>query len=93
MTAFFLAMINFPEAQRRAQAELDAVVGPTRLPGFADRDSLPYVNAVLKECLRWHSVLPLVIPHATTNDEEYNGYRIPAGSVLVPNSWYALWNM
>lgn len=87
MTAFFLAMVNFPEVQRRVQAELDAVVGQDRLPDFSDRDSLPYVNAVLKECIRWHSILPLGIPHATTHGEEYNGYWIPAGCVLVPNAW------
>ena len=90
MTAFFLAMIKFPDHQRRAQAELDAVVGPDRLPDFSDRDSLPYVNALLKECVRWHTVLPLAIPHAATNEQEFNGLRIPAGSVLVANVWYAV---
>ncbi|PIL23523.1 cytochrome P450 [Ganoderma sinense ZZ0214-1] len=87
MTAFFLAMIKFPDHQRRAQAELDAVVGPDRLPDFSDRDSLSYVNAMLKECVRWHTVLPLAIPHATTHGQEYNGLRIPAGSVLLANVW------
>ena len=90
MTAFFLAMIRFPDHQRRAQAELDAVVGPDRLPDFSDRDSLPYVNAVLKECVRWHTVLPLAIPHATAHEQEFNGLRIPAGSVLVANVWYVV---
>ncbi|TBU27012.1 CyP450 monooxygenase [Dichomitus squalens] len=87
MAAFFLALAKFPETQRRAQAELDAVVGQDRLPDFSDRDSLPYVNAILKECVRWHSILPLGLPHATTHEEIYDGYRIPAGSVLVPNAW------
>ncbi|KAF8871010.1 cytochrome P450 [Infundibulicybe gibba] len=40
--AFFLAMALYPEAQRKAQAELDSVVGNNRLPEFADRNSLPY---------------------------------------------------
>ena len=57
--AFFLAMVLFPEVQAKAQAELDAVVGSERLPSFSDRDSLPYINAVWKEVLRWHSVTPL----------------------------------
>lgn len=57
--AFFLAMVLFPEVQAKAQAELDAVVGSERLPCFDDRDRLPYVNAVWKEVLRWHSVTPL----------------------------------
>ncbi|KAI1788646.1 CyP450 monooxygenase [Ganoderma leucocontextum] len=87
MSAFFLAMIRFPDQQRRAQAELDAVVGPDRFPDFSDRDLLPYVNALLKECVRWHTILPLAIPHVTTHDEEFNGFLIPAGSVLVANAW------
>lgn len=57
--AFFLAMVLFPEVQVKAQAELDTVVGRERLPSFSDRDSLPYVNAVWKEVLRWHTVVPL----------------------------------
>ena len=49
----------FPDVQAKAQAELDTVVGNERLPSFNDRDSLPYINAVCKEVLRWHSVTPL----------------------------------
>jgi len=51
-------MTLFPEAQKRAQAEIDAVVGPDRLPSYADRDSLPYVEALVKEILRWNAVVP-----------------------------------
>ncbi|KAI0350845.1 O-methylsterigmatocystin oxidoreductase [Trametes cingulata] len=84
---FFLAMAQFPEAQKKAQAELDAVVGPDRLPDFSDRDSLPYVNALIKEVFRWHSIVPLGIWHRAIEEDEYKGYRIPAGCVLVPNAW------
>ena len=52
-------MALYPEAQKKAQAEIDAVVGSTRLPDFEDRPSLPYINAVVKEVLRWHLVLPI----------------------------------
>ena len=52
-------MVLFPEVQAKAQAELDAAVGNERLPCFNDRDSLPYINAVCKEVLRWHTVAPL----------------------------------
>jgi cytochrome P450 len=57
--AFFLAMAMHPDVQRKAQAEIDAVVGQDRLPDFSDRAKLPYVNAIVKETLRWHSILPL----------------------------------
>ena len=80
-------MTIHPDVRRRGQAELDALVGPDRLPVFSDRQSLPYVAAIVKECLRWHSVLPLGIPHRAIREDEYNGWRIPAGTVLLPNAW------
>ena len=57
--AFFLAMALYPEVQRRAQEELDEVVGQGRLPDFSDRSALPYINAVAKETMRWHQVVPM----------------------------------
>ena len=51
-------MALYPDVQRRAQEELDRVVGNRRLPEFSDRESLPYINAVVKELFRWHPVLP-----------------------------------
>ncbi|KAF8883964.1 cytochrome P450 [Infundibulicybe gibba] len=71
--AFFMAMALYPDVQRKAQAELDSVVGKSRLPDFTDRGSLPYVNAVIKELLQWHSVVPLGVAHASTCDDEYDG--------------------
>ena len=52
-------MALYPEVQKKAQAEIDAVVGPTRLPDFDDRPFLPYINAIVKESTRWHLALPL----------------------------------
>lgn len=49
----------FPEVQRKAQAELDIVIGTDRLPTFKDRSDLPYIDAMVKEVLRWHGVVPL----------------------------------
>jgi len=57
--ACFLAMVLFPETACKAQAEINAVVGSERLPTFADRPHLPYINALVKELLRWNSVTPL----------------------------------
>jgi cytochrome P450 len=56
--SLFLAMILFPDVQKKAQAEIDAIVGTDRLPSFADRDSLPYIEALVKEVLRWNAVAP-----------------------------------
>ena len=55
-------MALYPEVQKKAQAEIDAVVGPDRFPEFYDRPSLPYINAVVKELMRWNLVTPLGEP-------------------------------
>ena len=52
-------MIIHPEIQRRAQEELDAVVGPHRLPTLQDRANLPYLGAIQKEIYRWAAIVPL----------------------------------
>lgn len=52
-------MAMYPKVQGKAQAELDAVIGSQRLPEFSDRPSLPYVNALVKETMRWQLVGPL----------------------------------
>lgn len=58
ISTFILAMVLYPDVLRRAQTEIDAVVGTERLPTFTDRPNLPYVNAILKESLRWNVVTP-----------------------------------
>ena len=77
-----------PEVQKKAQAELDSVIGSSRLPEFSDRDSLPYLNALIKELMRWHVVAPTAVPHAAIQDDVYNGYLIPKGSLILANLWY-----
>lgn len=52
-------MTLHPEVVRRAQSEIDAVVGRDRVPSFEDQPRLPYVMAVAKEVLRWRPVAPL----------------------------------
>ena len=54
-----LAMALYPDVMRKAQAEIDTVVGRHRMPTFADRPHLPYVRAIVKEVLRWRPVGPL----------------------------------
>jgi len=59
MSWFILGMIAYPEVQKKCQAELDRVIGRSRMPTLADRDSLPYICATLREALRWRAVAPL----------------------------------
>ncbi|KAG2072078.1 cytochrome P450 [Suillus decipiens] len=88
--SFFLAMTLFPDVQKKAQAEIDAVVGPDRIPSFADRDSLPYTEALVKEVFRWHVITPTAIPHRVTEDDIHDGYSIPKGSLILLNTWFML---
>ncbi|PPQ80129.1 hypothetical protein CVT25_001428 [Psilocybe cyanescens] len=88
--AFFLAMALYPEVQKKAQAELDAVIGGNRLPDFSDRESLPYINALLKESVRWYQVTPLAVGHMCSEDDEYDGYFIPRGTIVMGNAWSIL---
>ncbi|KAI0051887.1 cytochrome P450 [Auriscalpium vulgare] len=80
-----LAMVAYPETQRRAQAELDAVVGRSRLPTFADLPHLPYIRAMVKEVLRWRPTTPLGVPHQSTEDDWYRGFFIPKGTIVFAN--------
>jgi cytochrome P450 len=64
VSTFVLAMVLFPDVQLKAQEEIDRVVGPGRLPNFADREHLPYLSALYKELLRWHVIGPMGIHSA-----------------------------
>ncbi|KAJ7723505.1 cytochrome P450 [Mycena maculata] len=87
---FLLGMLSNPEAQRKAQAEVDLVTKGQYLPDFDDEASMPYVAAVVKEVLRWKPVTPIAIPHFVRVEDEYKGYRIPAGSLVIGNAWAIL---
>jgi len=59
MKSFLVAMLLHPDIQKKAQDELDSVIGRERLPTFEDRLRLPFVDAVYKETLRWRPIAPL----------------------------------
>ncbi|RXW19105.1 hypothetical protein EST38_g6749 [Candolleomyces aberdarensis] len=86
-TALVYVLASYSEVQTRAQAEIDKVVGSDRLPVVSDREELPYVHAIVKEVSRWHSVIPLGVAHANTEDDEYDGYFIPKGTFIFQNNW------
>ncbi|KAI8939724.1 hypothetical protein NX059_003472 [Plenodomus lindquistii] len=88
---FFLAMMVFPDVQRKAQEEIDRVIGISRLPRNTDRERLPYLAAVMKETHRWHQVVPMCLPHASVEEDVCRGYRIPKGAVILPNIWFVRW--
>ncbi|CAE6466013.1 unnamed protein product [Rhizoctonia solani] len=84
---FFFAMIHFPEAQNRAQAEIDSLIGDSRLPEMEDIHQLPYTNCLIQEVLRWCPIAPLGVPHAVSEDDFYRGFLIPKGAIVIGNVW------
>jgi len=87
LKGFLLAMLLFPEAQRKGQEEIDRVIGRDRLPVIADLDQLPYIHAMMKEAMRWHTAGPIALPHRADEDIICNGYLIPKGATLLANAW------
>ncbi|GJJ11039.1 hypothetical protein Clacol_005270 [Clathrus columnatus] len=87
---FIYAMLLHPEVQRRAQNELDEVVGSGTLPSFEDFGRLKYTRAVFQELLRWNAVTPSGLPHALKVDDVVNGYFIPKGTIVFGNTWSLL---
>lgn len=89
INTFIMAMISRPGAQKRAQAEVDRVCtdGKTlRLPQMTDLPEMPYIAAMIKEVLRWRPTVPVIPPHQLTEDLDFDGYRIPAGTSFLINS-------
>ncbi|KAG1893639.1 cytochrome P450 [Suillus fuscotomentosus] len=84
---FLMAMVLYPDVQARIRAEINQVVTHDKMPSVDDRPSLPYLDAVLCEVLRWYPPIPLGMAHATTNDDIYGGYFIPKGTVVMVNQW------
>ncbi|NXN25216.1 CP1B1 protein, partial [Nycticryphes semicollaris] len=82
-----LLLLKHPRLQRDLQAELDQVVGRSRLPTAEDRPHLPLLEAFIYETLRYSSFVPITIPHATTDEVELEGFHIPKGTVVFINQW------
>ncbi|XP_005183432.2 cytochrome P450 18a1 [Musca domestica] len=77
-------MLRNPEAMKRVQDELDQVVGRHRLPSIEDLQYLPITESTILESMRRSSIVPLATTHSPTRDVEVNGYKIPAGSHVIP---------
>lgn len=87
LKTFLLAMWLHPDVQAIAQAELDRVVGE-RVPTVDDRENLPFLTAVILECLRWGCPATIGVPHRLMEDDTYGEYFIPAGTTVIA-AWSA----
>ncbi|TVU30732.1 hypothetical protein EJB05_22368, partial [Eragrostis curvula] len=80
-------LIRHPDVLRKAQQELDAVVGRDRLVAESDLPRLAYLTAVIKETFRLHPSTPLSLPRVAAEECEVDGFRIPKGTTLLVNVW------
>ena len=60
-----LAMVLYPEVMRKAQAEIDTIIGPERMPTFEDQHKLTHIDAMVREIIRWRPPTPLSVPRYT----------------------------
>ena len=80
-------IINQPEIMKKAQKELDAIVGKDNIVEESHILKLPYLQAVMKETLRLHPTLPLLVPHSPSQTCVVGGYSIPKGTGVFVNVW------
>ncbi|KAL3455727.1 cytochrome P450 [Aspergillus heterothallicus] len=83
----FIAAIHNPSFLQKAHELLDAVVGRNRLPTFADRSKLTYIDAVTHELFRWRPISPGSIPRRADRADSYNGVTIKKGVTVMANAW------
>ena len=86
LNSLILQLAANQQVQDEAQKELMSVVGPYRLPTFADMGNLPYIRACVKEMLRMNPILSPGIRHYANEDVRYKDYIIPKGTVLIANT-------
>ncbi|KAE9386746.1 cytochrome P450 [Gymnopus androsaceus JB14] len=89
LCSFTLAMLLYPNVQRKAQAILDSTING-RLPNFTDYGKIPYIDAIVNEILRWNPMTPLGVFHVLNRDDTYKGYTLPKGAICMPNIWAIL---
>ncbi|XP_063817098.1 cytochrome P450 2F2-like [Pseudophryne corroboree] len=76
-------MMEYPEIQKKVQAEIDDVIGSEKCPSLEHRVSMPYTDAVIHEVQRYASIVPNGLPHAALNDIKFKGYTIPKDTQII----------
>ncbi|KAE8389473.1 cytochrome P450 [Aspergillus alliaceus] len=84
---FLMACILHPEAVSAAQEELQRVLGNNRLPNFKDMDNLPFIDAFIKEVLRWRPLAAIGAPHSLTEEDSYLGFVFPKDTIILANQF------
>ncbi|KAL3505087.1 hypothetical protein ACH5RR_034928 [Cinchona calisaya] len=80
-------MLNNPSTLKKAQAEIDTIIGKERLLDESDVANLPYLRCIISETLRMYPPGPLLVPHESSEECVVGGYRVPRGTMLLVNLW------
>ncbi|GLT45177.1 hypothetical protein SLA2020_190290 [Shorea laevis] len=80
-------MLRHPEKMRRVREEIEEVVGKHNIVEESHLPKLLYLDAVLKESLRLHPPIPLMVPRSPDRTCTVAGYTIPQGSKILFNIW------
>ncbi|CAJ0951578.1 unnamed protein product [Ranitomeya imitator] len=78
-----LLMMKYPEIQKKVQSEIEKVIGFAE-PQVTHRKGMPYTDAVIHEIQRFGNIVPVNLPHATTQDVNFRGYHLPKGTHVIP---------
>ena len=76
-----------PSSMKRAQEEVRRVVGKKSKIDVNDINKMNYLKCVLKETLRLHPPLPLLVPRETITSVKLGGYDIPPKTRVIINPW------
>ncbi|KAJ5660567.1 hypothetical protein N7507_007018 [Penicillium longicatenatum] len=87
MLWLFIAALYKPPLMNRAHCVLDEVVGRDRLPCFADRAKLGFIDAIMHEMFRWRPISPGSIPRRADRDDEFGGTKFKKGVTIMANAW------
>ncbi|OAY50994.1 cytochrome P450 81Q32 [Manihot esculenta] len=80
-------LVNNPEILKKAQKEIDIVIGHNRLITESDTSKIPYLQCIISEVLRMYPAGPLLVPHESSEECSVGGYRVPPGTMLLANIW------
>ncbi|XP_076241382.1 putative cytochrome P450 303a1 [Calliopsis andreniformis] len=81
----FLNLILSQDVQKKAQEEIDRVIGRNRPPTLEDRAKMTYMNAIVLESLRMFMGRTLNVPHRALKDTYILNYKIPKDTMLIAN--------
>lgn len=81
----FMYLLRHPEVVKKAQQEIDSVVGRDRLPTLEDRSKMPYLEALTLESVRMFMGRTFSIPHRALKDTTLQGYKIPKDTMVIAN--------